>query len=60
MRVWRIPLALFALTVFGLASALIGSGVWHIAAWLALAVPTVLAARYSLFPGRSKNGAPRP
>lgn len=37
--VWRTPLLLVALTVFGLLAALLGTGVWHLAAWLALIVP---------------------
>jgi hypothetical protein len=46
--VWRIPLALTALTVFGLLAALLGAGAWRWAAWLALAVPVAVAVRYGL------------
>ena len=38
-HVWRMPLALAALTVFGLLAALLGTGVWHLLAWLAMATP---------------------
>ncbi len=37
--IWRIPATLAVLTVFGLLAALLGTGVWHWLAWLALAVP---------------------
>lgn len=39
--VWRIPAILAALTVFGLLAALLGTGAWHWASWLALAVPLI-------------------
>lgn len=42
-RVWRIPFALAALTCFGLLAALLGTGVWHGVAWLALAVPVAIS-----------------
>nr|WP_134167240.1 hypothetical protein [Paraburkholderia caballeronis] len=52
-RVWRIPLVLAATTVFGLLSALLGSGIWHVAAWIALVMPVWVAVRFGS--GR-KNG----
>ena len=43
MRIWRWPLALVALTVFGLLSALLGQhGLWHWLSWIALATPLVV------------------
>ncbi len=40
IRVWRWPLMLAALTMFGLLSALLGQhGVWHWLSWIALATP---------------------
>jgi hypothetical protein len=41
-RVWAVPLALGALTTFGLLAALLGTGVWHVLAWTALVVPVVV------------------
>ncbi|HEY0295075.1 MAG TPA: hypothetical protein VGC69_07050 [Bordetella sp.] len=41
-NIWRIPLALAALMVFGLLAALLGTGAWHWAAWLALALPLMV------------------
>ena len=35
-----------ALTIFGLLSALLGTGAWQALAWLALAVPLLVLARY--------------
>ena len=37
--IWTMPLLLGALTVFGLLAALLGSGAWHVLAWVSLAVP---------------------
>ncbi|MDR5779463.1 hypothetical protein QCE63_08480 [Caballeronia sp. LZ065] len=41
-KIWTIPLLLAVLTLFGLLSALLGTGVWHPLAWLALAVPVAV------------------
>ncbi len=46
--VWRVPLALAALTVFGLLAALLGTGPWRWAAWAALAVPIGIGCGFSL------------
>ncbi|WP_424630660.1 hypothetical protein [Bradyrhizobium sp. SYSU BS000235] len=44
--VWRWPLLLAALTVFGLLAALIGqSGLWWPASWIALAMPLIVIVR---------------
>lgn len=40
--VWRVPLALAAMTLFGLLAALLGTGIWRAAAWLTLAVPVMV------------------
>ncbi len=41
--IWRWPLLLAVLVVFGLLSALLGQGgVWWVASWVALAIPLVL------------------
>jgi hypothetical protein len=41
-RVWRIPLLLAVFILFGLLSALLGTGVWHILAWTALTIPLII------------------
>jgi hypothetical protein len=46
--IWTIPLLLAALTLFGLLSALLGTGVWHALGWLALAVPVMVVAAAGL------------
>lgn len=38
-EIWRIPLALAVLTMFGLLMALLGANSWRWVAWLALLVP---------------------
>jgi hypothetical protein len=38
-RVWGIPVLLTALILFGLLSALLGTGIWHILSWAALYIP---------------------
>lgn len=41
--IWRWPLLLAALVVFGLLSALLGQGgIWWALSWIALAIPLVL------------------
>lgn len=40
VHVWRWPMALAALSVFGLLSALLGQeGVWWVLSWIALVIP---------------------
>ncbi|WP_051237517.1 hypothetical protein [Ottowia thiooxydans] len=46
--VWRMPLLLGVLTVFGLLLALLGDGTWRWASWLALASPVLVAAWFGL------------
>lgn len=47
MRIWRWPVAVAALTLFGLLAALLGQGgVWWVLSWIALAAPLLLIARY--------------
>ncbi|MDO9420448.1 MAG: hypothetical protein Q7T66_07290 [Herminiimonas sp.] len=45
--VWRAPIILAILTVFGLLAALLETGAWHWAAWLALAAPIVVGLWFS-------------
>lgn len=45
-RVWGMPALLGAATVFGLLAALLGTGGWRWASWLALAWPLGVAVRY--------------
>ena len=43
LKVWRAPLALAALTLFGLVSALLGEEeVWKALAWISLGVPVAV------------------
>lgn len=47
VRVWRWPLVLAALSLFGLLSALLGQGgVWWVLSWLSLATPLAVIGRY--------------
>ncbi|MFC7297498.1 hypothetical protein [Herminiimonas aquatilis] len=45
--VWRTPTLLAILTLFGLLAALLKTGVWHWAAWVALAIPVVAGLWFS-------------
>lgn len=47
-RVWRIPFILALVTAFGLLAALLGRGIWHVAAWFALACPILVTAYFGL------------
>ena len=44
-KVWRIPLLLGLVTLFGLLAALLGTGLWYDFAWLAMALPLVIIVR---------------
>ncbi|MNJ78046.1 hypothetical protein D3C77_756890 [compost metagenome] len=50
LKVWSVPVLLGLLTIFGLLAALLGTGVWHGLAWLSLAVPVLVGARYWIAP----------
>jgi len=56
-KVWRVPVALGALTIVGLAGALFGDGAWDLLAAGALAVPVVVGGWYAL--RRSDNRDPK-
>jgi dolichyl-phosphate-mannose--protein O-mannosyl transferase len=44
-RIWRWPVALAGLTLFGLLSALLGqSSIWWALSWIALSIPLVVIA----------------
>ncbi|HEY4165433.1 MAG TPA: hypothetical protein VGM96_01615 [Reyranella sp.] len=45
MRIWRWPLLLAALTIFGLLAALLGQdAAWWIVSWIALGIPLAAVA----------------
>lgn len=48
--IWRVPLLLALLTLFGLLVALLKTGIWHWVAWIALAAPVVIGLWYSYKP----------
>jgi hypothetical protein len=45
-QIFRTPLAIAAITVFGLLSALLGDGVWDAVSWIALAAPVGITAHH--------------
>jgi Fe2+ transport system protein B len=47
-KVYRIPLLLGTITIFGLLSALLGDGVWDGISWILLAVPLLLVSFFLL------------
>ncbi|WP_397474556.1 hypothetical protein [Pusillimonas sp.] len=49
-RIWGVPIALIVLTCVGLLSALLGTGIWHWASWLCLAIPLGAGIGYWLRP----------
>jgi hypothetical protein len=55
--VWRAPTLLVVFTVFGLLAALLGTGPWHWASWLAMAIPLAVIV-YCVT--RADKRAPRP
>ncbi len=44
---WRWPIALAALSLVGLVSALVADGVWDALSWLTLGLPVVVCAWYA-------------
>ncbi|SDT32963.1 hypothetical protein SAMN05216490_3108 [Mucilaginibacter mallensis] len=44
-KIWRIPVLLSALILFGLLAALLGTGFWYWLAWAALLVPLFVICR---------------
>ncbi len=44
--IWGWPIVLSLLTVFGLLSALLGTGIWHWLSWVAMALPLVVMGCY--------------
>jgi hypothetical protein len=54
-KVWRMPVALGALTIVGLVGALFGDGVWDLLAAAALAVPVFVGGWYALRRPRSRD-----
>ncbi len=59
-QIFRIPLLLAVLTIFGLVAALLAEGVWQVLSWIALTVPVALALRHAGLPmaGRAAGGPP--
>jgi hypothetical protein len=47
-HIWKYPMALAALTLFGLLAALMGTGIWHLLSWIALAAPAIAGIWHSL------------
>jgi hypothetical protein len=52
-HIWKYPVLLGALTIFGLLAALTGAGFWHVLSWIALFAPVLTCIRFGFFPGRS-------
>jgi len=42
VRLWGVPLVMAMLVLFGLLSALLGTGIWHFFSWITLAVPVLI------------------
>jgi hypothetical protein len=45
-RVWGKPLIISFLTVWGLLTALLETGIWHLFSWIALSVPIAVVIVY--------------
>jgi hypothetical protein len=56
--VWGAPIVLAVLSLFGLLSALLGTGIWHWASWASLGVPLLVILRFCCGPApRKPRGA---
>ncbi|WP_407178759.1 hypothetical protein [Bradyrhizobium sp. STM 3562] len=49
-RIFRFPLIIALIAVFGLVSALLGDGVWDAASWIALTIPLLIMTFFLLRP----------
>jgi hypothetical protein len=45
INVWAIPVAIAFVTIFGLLSSLLGTGIWHILSWIAMVIPLAIILR---------------
>jgi hypothetical protein len=45
-KIWNKPILLFVVTIMGLLLAIMGTGVWHILSWVALAIPVYVVVKY--------------
>jgi hypothetical protein len=46
--VWRVPLVLGLLTIFGLLVALLGAETWHWASWVTMSIPLAVIVFHTL------------
>jgi hypothetical protein len=43
-KIWTAPLIIAGISIFGLLSALLGTGIWHWLSWLAMLAPLLVFA----------------
>ena len=55
--IWKMPFLMAVLTVVGLVSALLGTGLWHWLSWAAMCIPAIILVRY-IFSGYWRNFLP--
>jgi len=58
LKLWGIPLLLFAITISGLLLAIIGTGIWHGLSWVALSIPVYFMVKYGMAFFSAKKGMP--
>jgi hypothetical protein len=59
LAVWRWPIGLALLTLFGLLSALLGQhGIWHGLSWAALAIPLAVITGHIVRAERAARNSP--
>jgi hypothetical protein len=58
-KIWAIPCLLATLTLVGLLSALLGTGGWHVLAWIALSMPIFVVTAIVANPRRRTREAAR-
>lgn len=52
LHIWKFPILLGILTMFGLLAALTGTGIWHLLSWGALIIPIGVCIRFGVFQKR--------
>lgn len=46
IRLWGMPIWLSVITIIGLILAIMGTGIWHFMAWLALCIPLYVMCKH--------------
>lgn len=46
LKLWGMPVLMAVITIAGLISAILGTGIWHYISWISLSYPLYIMTRY--------------